>query len=115
MITTANSSHRTSSRRRLAQAASLRWESIGNQAREIIMATRLRFEVSDPVCGNVDHYRTRDEAVRDASRNQNRHQLEGDRTAVTVFDWMARHGAAEEWDAWGTPIAKRLPADKAQQ
>lgn len=70
---------------------------------------RQRFEVGDPICGVVDYYRTLAEALRHASRHQDRHQSQGDRTAATVFDVMAHHGAADEWDAWGNPIAYRAP------
>ena len=69
------------------------------------MTTHSRYTVSDPVCGMVDSFARKADAFREASRHQDRHQVEGDRVAVTTFDRMARHDAPNEWDAWGKCIA----------
>ena len=60
-----------------------------------------RFQVCDPVCGLVDVYPYKREAMARAKK----HAMECD--SVTVYDLMAKRGAANNWDVRGGMIGFR--------
>jgi hypothetical protein len=60
-----------------------------------------RFRVCDPVCGLVDVYPNKREAMARAKK----HAMECD--SVTVYDLMAKRGAANNWDVRGDMISFR--------
>ena len=60
-----------------------------------------RFQVCDPVCGLVDVYPNKSEAMARAKK----HAMECD--AVTVYDLMAKRGDANNWDVRGGMISFR--------
>ena len=66
-----------------------------------------RYEVSDPLCGWVDAETTRGRAIETAIHHEARHIRENEPTTVTVYDLMARRGAAEKWDTSGNVLARR--------
>lgn len=80
-------------------------EKIADMQRPTTILTR--FEVGDPLCGQIACYSDRPRALDRARGHQVAHAVKNDPDPVTVFDRMAHIGDTCLWGSDGRGIEKR--------